>query len=261
MQILEEIGLLLVPSVRGFMYLSSFIKNGILPGTIIVQGKDSLRSTLDLYPSDFFFQYSDYFSPEKDLDFYRLKYDLNVIQLENKDINSNELRLAVERSKQKYFVYSGGGIIRAPLFETNKIFIHAHSGKLPNYKGSTCLYYSMLKEQLCTATSYFMVSEIDAGNVILSKSFDVPRIPKKYLFFFDIIYDSWIRAEVLDLTLKSFLANGKFDAKLQPKDTGEFYYVIHPFLKNAAISMYTLDCNTMSSKSTFSVAPTGEEHA
>jgi hypothetical protein len=99
----------------------------------------------------------------------------------------------------------------------------------------------MLKEKKCTATSFFLSAHLDDGDVILSKSFEIPKVPQQYLFFFDVIYDPWIRAEVIDLTLKHYISQGNFDTKAQAEKNSEFYYVIHPFLKNAALSMYVSD--------------------
>src|SRR3990167_8571673 len=123
MRTLKDIGLFLVPNVRGLMYLERFISNNVLPNSIIVQGPDFLTSSLRLYPKEFFVRYFHYFSLGKDLSFYQKKYDLNLIQLSNQDINSHELKSVVENSKEKYFLFSGGGIIKHDLLETGKHFI------------------------------------------------------------------------------------------------------------------------------------------
>ncbi len=239
MKILKEIGLLLVPNIRGMLYLDAFVRHGVLPGSIIVQGTDNLARDLRNYPREFFKRYAEFFSLDKDLHYYQNNYPLNLLRLSEKDVNSASLQQIVQQSPEEYFFFTGGGIIRQPLFATEKKFIHIHPGRLPDYKGSTCLYYELLREGRCAATSFFMAPGLDTGNIILSADFQPPQIPAADWYFFDFIYDAWIRAQVMALTLKTYLDNGCFPSKIQAKDQGDLYYVIHPFLKHLALARQT----------------------
>ena len=57
----------------------------------------------------------------------------------------------LKNSKSKLFLvslYPGKkGVIKDQSLLKKKFFLHSHSGKLPEYKGSTTIYYSLLKEK------------------------------------------------------------------------------------------------------------------
>ena len=53
------------------------------------------------------------------------------------------------RTPTRYYIYSGypGVIIRDEEILKKKKIVHFHPGKLPDFKGSTTIYYSVLKER------------------------------------------------------------------------------------------------------------------
>ena len=63
------------------------------------------------------------------------------------------------KSKTKNIIYSGypGEIIKDQILLKNKNIIHSHPGKLPMFKGSTTIYYSLLESGkiFCSDGSHF----------------------------------------------------------------------------------------------------------
>ena len=123
------------------------------------------------------------------------KAQIKYMLVNNKDINSDEMKNIIKGLSQKYFIYSGyGGYILKPhLFQLGKKFIHVHAGLLPEYRGSTTAYYSYLKNDCFGATAIFLSEGIDEGKVITKEIFDLP----KERVDIDYIYEPYTRAQVL----------------------------------------------------------------
>jgi hypothetical protein len=107
--------------------------------------------------------------------------------------------------------------------------IHIHPGKLPEFKGSTTLYYSKLanKETICTC--FRMKSSIDTGEILFKKKFKNSNITEK---FFDR-YDDYIRG----ITLVNFFKIKRIKRiKKTNKKKLSNYYIIHPLLRKLALN-------------------------
>ena len=87
----------------------------------------------------------------------------------------------------------------------------------------------------CGASAFFMQRELDSGEVITRKSFEVPTITEEDGMFFDLLYYPWIGAELLCEIIKSYKEKRAFDSHPQDLTKGELYFIIHPVLKNIAI--------------------------
>ncbi|MDR0375549.1 MAG: hypothetical protein LBH85_07475 [Treponema sp.] len=92
------------------------------------------------------------------------------------NINDDSVVKRLRGIAEKYIIYSGfgGQLLKPRLFETGKKFLHVHAGRLPEYRGSTTVYYSILMENACGASAIFLTPEIDEGNVITASSFAPP---------------------------------------------------------------------------------------
>jgi methionyl-tRNA formyltransferase len=125
-----------------------------------------------------------------------------------------------------YIIYSGpaGVILRDEILNAGKVFIHAHPGLLPEFKGSTTVYYSMLLKREIGCSVFAMNREIDCGEILLMKTFPVPMVPVD----FDMVVDPLVRAE----TLLEWLASE--DLTKISNGTGNTFYIIHPVLKHLA---------------------------
>jgi methionyl-tRNA formyltransferase len=151
----------------------------------------------------------------------------------NSDINSDAVVDIILNRGESVFIFSGFGgvLLKNNILDTGKFFLHVHGGYLPNYKGSTTNYYSLINENTIGATSIFLTKEIDCGPILLRKKFQAPDNRTEI----DHIYDSKVRSEVLIETLKKYMISQTWDFELKNNYGGETFYIIHPVLKHLAI--------------------------
>ena len=151
----------------------------------------------------------------------------------NSDINSNEVLTIISNRVEPVFIFSGfGGVLLGDdVLSSGKKFLHIHGGYLPDYKGSTTNYYSLINENTIGASSMFLTKEIDCGPVLLRKKFSPPENRTEI----DHIYDSEARAKVLIETLEYYVESGSFNFELENNKGGETFYIIHPVLKHLSI--------------------------
>jgi methionyl-tRNA formyltransferase len=158
-----------------------------------------------------------------------IEYDISP----NSDINSNEVLTIISNRVELVFIFSGfGGVLLGDdILSSGKKFLHIHGGYLPDYKGSTTNYYSLINENTIGASSMFLTKEIDCGPVLLRKKFSPPKNRTEI----DHIYDSEARAKVLIKTLEYYVESGSFNFELENNKGGETFYIIHPVLKHLSI--------------------------
>ena len=158
-----------------------------------------------------------------------IEYDISP----NSDINSNEVLTIISNRVEPVFIFSGfGGVLLGDdILSSGKKFLHIHGGYLPDYKGSTTNYYSLINENTIGASSMFLTKEIDCGPVLLRKKFSPPKNRTEI----DHIYDSEARAKVLIETLEYYVESGSFNFELENNKGGETFYIIHPVLKHLSI--------------------------
>lgn len=206
-------------SFRTYFYLQALKNNNIiLEKALIYDYKD-----LDL--SKFLQQESIYknFSIIIKDSFISLLDFHNAKIIEKESINSMEEE--IKDIKTDFFIFcgKGGEIVKENILKLNR-FLHIHPGKLPSYRGSTTIYYSLLKESKCFASAFFLDTKIDTGNIIKQMEFDIVNID------FDYLYDPLIRSFLLIDVLK----NSDLEAYKQTDESKE-YYIIHPVLKKLAL--------------------------
>lgn len=138
----------------------------------------------------------------------------------------NQLEKHVKSLESNIVIFSGKGgeIVHENILQYKK-FLHVHPGKLPSYRGSTTIYYSLLQESRCYATAFFLEKSIDTGNIIKEMEFDILDMD------FDYLYDPFIRSYLLVDVLK----NNQFEAFIQASNNQKEYYIIHPVLKKLAL--------------------------
>lgn len=162
------------------------------------------------------------------LDKKNIQYDIAP----NNDINSNEVARMILNRPESVFIFSGfGGVLLSnKTLELGKKFLHVHGGYLPEYKGSTTNFYSLINENTMGASSIFLTKEIDCGPILLRKKFLAPEDRTEI----DHIHDSKVRSKVLIKTLEKYKKSGRWDVELDDNQ-GETFYIIHPVLKHLAI--------------------------
>lgn len=158
------------------------------------------------------------------------KKKLKYKSFRGNNIDKKNIKNFLKKLKDKIIIYSGygGKIIKDSSIFKKKIFLHSHSGKLPKYKGSTTIYYSLLKEKKIYCTTFIMNSHIDKGSILFIKKYP---LPKNYKSIDD--YDNKIRAKNILETLKNFTKLKKRSKKF--KDNYSPYYIIHPVLRYVAL--------------------------
>ena len=250
--ILREIGMIAVSSPRSKAYIQLLVKNKFLPsfaiimenkdgfmepGQQIVNSDDSKLRDENTSNTSFHDKYFDYDEPLTTT-FKKAKIPFETC--ENTDINSGEVINLLKRRQESYFIYSGiGGVILGDeVLSIGKKYLHMHSGRVPQYRGSTTIFYSILNENQCSVSAFFLDKSIDTGPLLKIKDFKKPKNGRQI----DYVYDSYIRAKLLLEIIQEYYKQGYFKILDHPnkKDSAGEYYIIHPVLKHIAI----LSCNT-----------------
>jgi methionyl-tRNA formyltransferase len=226
---------------RSRAYIQAMANNRILPNHVLILGNDSHRP--GQYANKLNKEDSNTKEPVHRLDkefdpsiaiTHTLKESLIPFDImESGDINDPYVIELLKLRPEKVFIYSGFGgvLLKKQTLDVGKRFLHVHGGYLPDYKGSTTNYFSLLSENEIGASSLFLSEKIDSGNVLVRKKFRSPIDREKI----DHIYDSEARASVLITTLKKYCDDKRWDIELPKTNHGETYYIIHPVLKHLAI--------------------------
>lgn len=227
--VMERIAMLCAVSVRTFAYLQAMKQANLYPSMCFVLAEDKEDCAIGRENSQLENQY---FEVEANLIEFLASAGFQYHIIGTRDANSDEVFEKMETCHQDLIIYSGYGgcILDKRLFGIHKKFIHVHAGLLPRYRGSTTAYYSILEEGFLGATGMFMNEKIDEGEILLAKSFPVPKDNVSI----DYIYEPWIRAQVLIMILKRFCETGKIESRKQ-EGRAETYYIIHPVLKHIAL--------------------------
>ncbi|MDG0811898.1 formyltransferase family protein [Cohnella rhizosphaerae] len=237
MNILQEFVLLGTNSARTKAYLQIMAKAGYRPGSVVLMAADPdkiYQERIEYHESAIDFNAnSDYFNLKEPVlvTLERLQLPYQVLLTDS--VNSIETKQALEKSLASYVIYSGfgGQIVKKEVLALGKRFLHIHPGVVPTYRGSTTVYYSLLKEGRIGASAIFLEEQIDAGPIIKTKWFELKNIHPDL----DYIVDPFIRADLLKEVISDYLNIGYFQERSQSKEMGETYYIIHPVLKHISI--------------------------
>ena len=163
------------------------------------------------------------------------KLNWKYIVIYSHTINCSQCKKILEKNNSQYLIYSGfgGEIIKEEIISSCKSIIHFHSGWLPKFRGSTPIYYSIIKEKQIAVSSIIINKKIDSGKIILRKKFPLPTEN----IDIDNCYDPIIRADLMINTLKLISLKTKIKFKNNNRNKGIDHYIIHPVLKNLAIKM------------------------
>jgi len=229
----KNISLILWPSIRSIAYLQVLKESKITLNEIIIL-KNNYTLDPNLLNESNKYNYDNYFKI-KNID-QLLKNSVSKIYYHNSsDINDPNLLDLVRNLKNKFIIFSGGGILKKDILSLNKLFIHVHPGIIPDYRGSTCFYYSLLNENYLGASAFLMNEDLDAGEIILQNKFKLNYfINNDQNGFIDHIVDNYIRAQVLKQTLKIFWESNNFTTT--NKNCTDFAnYIMHPLLRYLTI--------------------------
>lgn len=241
--IFENIGMIAADTSRSKAYLKALARNDMLPAFVLLlehdsdsllpgQQKSDITKEVVSGESDSLWSEADFDSNESMrslLDVSDIPYKVSP----STNINDMSVIALLKSRPEDVFIFSGfgGNLLRKPILGCGKKFLHVHGGFLPNYKGSTTNYYSLIEEGMMGASAMFLNEDIDSGPVLLRKKFS----PPDNLQVIDHIYDSAARAKVLVEVLTLFKVSKKWEFELPDNEGGETFYIIHPILKHIAI--------------------------
>ena len=220
---LHNIAMVAADTTRTKFYMNELIKNKLLPNYVLLL----LNNNSKLLPGQKDFNTkNDLICQLKDNG---IKYDI----ASNSNINSDEAITSIANRSEQVFIFSGFGgvLLKGKILDIGKKFLHIHGGYLPDYKGSTANYYSLIEQNVIGASAIFLTKEIDCGPILLRKKFAPPKDRTEI----DHISDSKARADVLIECLQNYVSSGSWSFELENNRGGEVFYIIHPVLKHLAI--------------------------
>jgi methionyl-tRNA formyltransferase len=233
-KIIPDISLLMQPSMRSIAYLRAFESLGILPAEVILL-EGAIGNKDELKIEDELFGYSvDFFNIDPGI-LDSLDEVCSVTRVASNDINGYLANEAIQNCSSRYIVFSASGILNRAAFSLGKRFIHVHPGLLPQYRGSTCFYYSLLENGSLGSTAFFMDEQIDTGEIIAASKFSINYDFKLgQRLFMDYILDPYIRYVTLKKVLAVYLEKGGISGQPQTPSERPAYYIMHPVLRRLA---------------------------
>ena len=214
---INSFSIIIANTTRSILYLKILKKNKLYPNNIVYldnKQNDNIRKII-LKKS-----------------FSKSKSKLKIFNSEV--IDKKKILNYIKNLKDKYIVYSGypGKIIKTKKILKQKNLIHFHPGKLPFFKGSTTIYYSILKYNKIFCTSLILNEKIDNGKILNICRYPMPKNIKEI----DLKYDDKIRANnLLDLLKNS----NKPDKKYKRTNKILPYFVIHPVLRSIVFKKHS----------------------
>jgi methionyl-tRNA formyltransferase len=150
-------------------------------------------------------------------------------------VNDPRVVAWLEDSGASVVIFSGfgGQIVKSGVLEAAPVLLHMHSGWLPDYRGSTTIYYSYLREGWCGVSAILLRESIDTGPIVARKRYPAPPPGAEV----DYCYDSAIRADLLTTVIADWATHERFtDPTDQTPGAGRVYYIMHPVLKHVALN-------------------------
>lgn len=227
--------LLCAHTARSVAYLQALHAAGIVPDQVLVYGQPSSTPHTNLAWQAT--QADGLFLPDLKEDvktcLERLGWPHVICAADALDDPS--LLACVKMAKPDLLVYSGygGQLVPAALLNSYPV-LHIHSGWLPEYRGSTTIYYQILKQRQCAASALLLDESIDTGPVVARKVYPLPPAGLDV----DYVYDNAIRA---DLLVQVLIRWRQDPASLKPLTDADLqvetppYFIIHPLLKHLAL--------------------------
>lgn len=220
-------------TMRSQAYLQALACHGLDPDQVILYGKDGGRPAADM---EGLASWRDVPLPDpaETLAETCRQAGWPTAACDCDDINAPEMVAAIAAVAPKLVVYSGygGQIVGSALLDSGARFLHVHSGWLPDYRGSTTLYYALLNGDLPAASALVLDRTVDTGPVVARRHYPPPPAGMDV----DRIYDSAIRADLLVRVMEGYASTGAFEQEVpQDPEEGTSYYVIHPVLKHLAM--------------------------
>jgi methionyl-tRNA formyltransferase len=226
LRVLDDVVLFGADTARSRAYLSFLLDAGLRPAACVVLSPPDAPRRAAPAATDLF----DNLTPLAEA---ARKAGVEVVEIAAGDVNAPQAVAALAALSQRVVVFSGppGALVKAPLFAIGKTFLHAHPGRLPRYRGSTTMYYSLLAEGRIWVSAMILAPEIDRGPVVDVMEADLPEDPA----MLDHVFDPVIRARLMVRVLQRYLETGAIEGRPQRETADPAYFVIHPVLKHIAL--------------------------
>jgi len=230
---LQGVALLAAPSTRSQAYIQALAYNGMYPQKVIWLGPNNVTERRERPNIE---QWEGILLPnlEESVDQTCDRVGIPALYCQASNINDDAVLKCIKEAAPRILIYSGygGQIVSEQTLSVGPKFLHMHSGWLPEYRGSTTLYYALLNHDQPAVTALFLDARIDTGPIVAKRHYPKPSFEMDI----DRRYDSAIRADLLVRVMRDYVRTGRIDIlEDQNSGTGETYYVIHPILKHLAI--------------------------
>ena len=230
--ILDDVVLLAARTARSQTYIQALVAVGLLPGRVVLLGDASPLPPATCHGGT----WQDLLLPDlaESVEATCARAGIPLVRCRSTEVGSDEVAQALQSASARLVVFSGppGQIVPDAVLRRSGRFLHMHSGWLPQYRGSTTLYYALLDGQDPTVTALYLDASIDTGPVIARRRYPKPSAGMDV----DRVYDAAIRADLLVRVLRQHADAGAAEASLQQDpNEGTTYYVIHPVLKHLAL--------------------------
>lgn len=131
------------------------------------------------------------------------------------------------------FAGRGGEVVSETVLSLGIPILHMHPGALPEQRGSTTIYYSILERRPCAVTAFLLEAEIDAGLPLAISSYPPPPASVDL----DILFDCAIRSDTMIQVLDHYRRYNRLP-QVDPAcamGSSSLYFVVHPVLKHLAL--------------------------
>jgi methionyl-tRNA formyltransferase len=230
--LLNEVMLLAAFTARSQAYTQALARHGMNPGIVVTLGTEKPVAPTKNTISNW--QGLDLHDPSQSILQVCTMANWRIENCPAENINAPEVAAMLATHKPRLVIYSGygGQIVGDELLALGIPFLHMHTGWLPDYRGSTTLYYALLKGDLPAASALILDKRIDTGPLVARRTY--PRPPAG--MDIDCGYDNALRADLLVRILRDYALSGELPVVVpdEPAATSP-YFVIHPVLKHLAI--------------------------
>lgn len=216
---------------RARAYVEALVRAQLRPECLILFG-DERCPPLEEAPAAYWPRHIKPLSLQTSIEDWAAHAQWSIEQIDADNVADLVVLEVLRRHAGKLVIYAGAGgqLVPAPLLAISP-FLHIHSGFLPDYRGSTTLYYSLLEESRCACTALLLDSSIDTGAIVSRRHYPAPSAQLNV----DHCYDGAIRADLLLRVMRSYLRHGVLPQAKSQVAQGRTYYVIHPLLKHLAL--------------------------
>ena len=231
---MKQAGVILVAAytARSRAYAQAIKHAGLTLDHVVLMGDSTIDTRTENFPLNHKIEYL--FLPQLDTP---LQETCNVAKwpitnIACSSINDPIVDQTLRTLDPKVIIYSGfsGQLVGSNILNIGASILHIHAGFLPDYRGSTTIYYSWLMENQCGVSAILLDQGIDTGPVIKRRQYPPPPLGINV----DHLYDSALRADLLVDVLIDYSKNIKFP-KVETHSEGQTYFVIHPVLKHIAL--------------------------